>query len=439
MRFSILIFVLLTTLSFINAYADNILSIEIELNPPGTDAGNEWIKICNVSNQDISVNNWKVYSESQGIQLNGVLRYGDCTIATHNKQWLDNEDEHVNIYDDKGNLVWSSPALYDTKNDDFTLKFNIQYNNSSSPNNSSSNTNNTPKTDIIKTIKIDAFAELLYIVDGDTVEVRILNGKLVGVNTIRLADINAPEMSTDEGKKSKEFLASLLNSLKDKHLYIDIDDKYTYDKYNRIVAVVYYKDGNKLINLNKYLVEQGHAAIRDYDNEFDPSEFEVINDYNKFDMPMISNINTSTSKLSNITVTIDGKEYTIDASLTNGKITNIIAEPNVATLTLSTMMDSDGQLTITLPRTFLDSLTGGCSGNDDAFVILLDNQSEFAEENNTSDARKLTINVPMGTEEVAIVGTCMVPEFSTLVTIVLVVAVSAIIIMTRKNIIPLRY
>jgi len=33
----------------------------------------------------------------------------------------------------------------------------------------------------------------------------------------------------------------------------------------------------------------------------------------------------------------------------------------------------------------------------------------------------------------------MVPEFSTLVTIVLVVAVSAIIIMTRKNIIPLRY
>jgi len=142
---------------------------------------------------------------------------------------------------------------------------------------------------------------------------------------------------------------------------------------------------------------------------------------------------------SGLKVTIDGKEYTIDASLTNGKITNIIAEPNVATLTLSTMMDSDGQLTITLPRTFLDSLTGGCSGNDDAFVILLDNQSEFAEENNTSDARKLTINVPMGTEEVAIAGTCMVPEFSTLVTIVLVVAVSAIIIMTRKNIIPLRY
>ncbi len=438
MRPNILIFVLLTTpLSFVNVYADNVLSIEIELNPPGTDSGNEWIKVCNVSNKDISVNNWKVYSKSRDIQLNGVLKYGDCTIAAHSKQWLDNEDEHVKIYDDKGNLVWSSPALYDTKNDDFTLKFSIQYNDSSSPNNSSSNTNNTPKTDITKTIKIDSFAELSYIVDGDTIEVRILNGKLVGVNTIRFADIDAPEMSTEEGKKSKEFLASLLNSLKDKNLYIDIDDKYTYDKYNRIIAVVYYKDGNTLINLNKYLVEQGYAVIRDYDNEFDPSEFEVINEYNEFDTFMI--LNTSTSESSNVTVTIDGKEYTIDAKLTNGKITNVIAEPNVATLTLTTMMNSDGQLTITLPRTFLDSLTEGCSGNDEDFVILLDGQTEFVEEESTSDARKLTIDVPMGTEEVAIVGTCMVPEFSTLVTIVLIVAVSAIIIMTRKSIIPLRY
>ncbi len=140
-----------------------------------------------------------------------------------------------------------------------------------------------------------------------------------------------------------------------------------------------------------------------------------------------------------IVVTIDDVDYNIDARLTNGRITDAIAEPNIATLTLMVSMDSDGQLTIKLPRTFLDSLTNGCSGSDDAFVILLDDQTEFPEEVNTRADRTLTIDVPMDTHEITIIGTCMIPEFGVLAAIVLAGAVSAIIIMTRRNMIPLRY
>jgi predicted secreted protein with PEFG-CTERM motif len=140
-----------------------------------------------------------------------------------------------------------------------------------------------------------------------------------------------------------------------------------------------------------------------------------------------------------LVVEIDGEQYTIDAELTNGRITNVIAEPRIATLTLEVSMNDDGKLTATLPRTFLDSLTEGCSGDDDVFVVLLDDQTEFPEESKADGTRTITIDVPVGTTEIAIVGTCMVPEFGVIAALVLAASVGAIIVATRRNIINLRY
>jgi len=53
---------------------------------------------------------------------------------------------------------------------------------------------------------------------------------------VRFADINAPELDIPRGELAKEVLKKLIDYY---HVFLDIDDKYVYDRYGRIIAVVY--------------------------------------------------------------------------------------------------------------------------------------------------------------------------------------------------------
>lgn len=54
-------------------------------------------------------------------------------------------------------------------------------------------------------------------------------------------------------------------------VYLDVDDIYVMDKYNRVVAVTYARyNSTHLLNINKWLVDNGYAQIADYPNEFNP-------------------------------------------------------------------------------------------------------------------------------------------------------------------------
>jgi micrococcal nuclease len=58
---------------------------------------------------------------------------------------------------------------------------------------------------------LTSLAEIVRVVDGDTVIVRGLEGFNKGQEfRVRLADINAPELSTQEGIIAKEYLSSIL-------------------------------------------------------------------------------------------------------------------------------------------------------------------------------------------------------------------------------------
>ena len=124
-------------------------------------------------------------------------------------------------------------------------------------------------------IDIDAYGRVVYVVDGDTIDVelfKVFDSKyssfLFKKIRIRFADINAPELYTYEGKLAKEFLYRLIYN---KYVYLDIDDLYIYGKYGRIIAVVYLPiNTSHLLNVNLYLVEKGYAEIRNYPNEFNP-------------------------------------------------------------------------------------------------------------------------------------------------------------------------
>ena len=95
---------------------------------------------------------------------------------------------------------------------------------------------------------IDAYGKVVYIVDGDTIDVMVVkiydlkySSFLDKKIRIRFADINAPEINTYEGVIARQYLYNLIYG---KYVYLDIDDLYTYDKYGRIIAVTYQLTGH---------------------------------------------------------------------------------------------------------------------------------------------------------------------------------------------------
>ena len=113
-------------------------------------------------------------------------------------------------------------------------------------------------------LEFDAIDRVSYIVDGDTFDV-------ASGYRIRLADVDCPETYEDGYDQAKDFLRGLIYG---KQVFMDTDDVYYYDYFgagDRVVCVIYVESNSThFINVNKALVEYGHAVYKDFYNEFSP-------------------------------------------------------------------------------------------------------------------------------------------------------------------------
>jgi endonuclease YncB( thermonuclease family) len=121
---------------------------------------------------------------------------------------------------------------------------------------------NSPRA--LAAVEVDVEASVYRVVDGDTFDA-------FPVGRVRLADINAPELDQPGGVEAKNALTSLILN---KRVYLDVDDIYVMDRYNRIVCVAYVRyNSTHLLNVNKWLLENNYAVVSDYYNEFDPASW----------------------------------------------------------------------------------------------------------------------------------------------------------------------
>ena len=98
-------------------------------------------------------------------------------------------------------------------------------------------------------------AKVLRVVDGDTIDAEVDLGFHIKMEMkLRLAGINAPEMNTVEGKKSRAALMSLIEG-QDVTIFTIKDRQ---EKYGRYLAVVITMKDHK--NINEWLVEQNLAV-----------------------------------------------------------------------------------------------------------------------------------------------------------------------------------
>lgn len=107
-----------------------------------------------------------------------------------------------------------------------------------------------------------------HVADGDTFTVE-------GLGEVRLADINCPELDAPGGPEAKEFTS---DTLLNRQVCLDIDNKTGKDRYGRYVCVAFLPGSNvapdQIRNFNRMLVDSGHAIVEDNkDNEFNPADW----------------------------------------------------------------------------------------------------------------------------------------------------------------------
>jgi predicted secreted protein with PEFG-CTERM motif len=132
-------------------------------------------------------------------------------------------------------------------------------------------------------------------------------------------------------------------------------------------------------------------------------------------------------------LTAGGQTLPIQYMITGGSVGNMTIHSENQTLGVTINSTDDGTLALRLPREVIDSKT--VEGSDADFAAFIDNAeyTDAGEIEPTADNRTLLIGFPAGTGSIDVIGTSVVPEFSTIAVVVLAIAIIGIVIATARH------
>ena len=132
------------------------------------------------------------------------------------------------------------------------------------------------------------------------------------------------------------------------------------------------------------------------------------------------------------TVALEGANDLIACEITNGRLLGITpTEAN--SLVVSIVATDDGSITLTIPRTILESTDSVTGKDSDVFVLVDYEVSDGYDITTTSIDRTITIEFVKGTEEIELIGTWVIPEFGTIAAMVLIIALVSVIVISAKS------
>jgi predicted secreted protein with PEFG-CTERM motif len=134
-----------------------------------------------------------------------------------------------------------------------------------------------------------------------------------------------------------------------------------------------------------------------------------------------------------------GSSGTFDLPYTirGGTISDISIDENIFGLVVEINASDEGKIVLDLPRKYIDAEKQ--NGKDEVFIILVEKQNgnivetTYNEETSHSEIRTLTINFEENDSEIQIIGTYIIPEFGTIVMIILTVGIMASVLLTRNR------
>ncbi len=132
--------------------------------------------------------------------------------------------------------------------------------------------------------------------------------------------------------------------------------------------------------------------------------------------------------------------FDVGYTIRGGDVTDINMNLDRYSLLVETTMDSNGNLILKLPRESFDAQKN--DGNDITFIVLISKENnesedfvqvEYEEIATSSDYRTIRIPLEEGDKWIEVIGTYVIPEFGSVVIIILVVAVSSAIIISKSR------
>jgi len=131
--------------------------------------------------------------------------------------------------------------------------------------------------------------------------------------------------------------------------------------------------------------------------------------------------------------------FDVGYTLRGGDVTEINMNIDRYSLLVDTTMDTNGNLVLKLPRVRFDAQSDGI---DNTFIILISKENnepedfvqvKYEEIATSSDHRTIRIPLEEGDKWIEVIGTYVIPEFGSIVIIILVVAVSSAIIISKSR------
>jgi len=132
--------------------------------------------------------------------------------------------------------------------------------------------------------------------------------------------------------------------------------------------------------------------------------------------------------------------FDVGYTIRGGDVTGIDMNLDRYSLLIETTVNANGNLVLKLPRESFDAQKS--DGKDNTFIILISKENnepedfvqvEYEEIAKGSDYRTIRIPLEEGDKWVEVIGTYVIPEFGSVVIIILVVAVSSAIIISKSR------
>ncbi len=129
--------------------------------------------------------------------------------------------------------------------------------------------------------------------------------------------------------------------------------------------------------------------------------------------------------------------FDIDYTVRSATVKEMIVDPRIFALIVILETDDNGCIILKLPRESIDATKTG--DQDDKFIILIDGaEVPYREISTNTDSRTITIEFEEGDSDIEIIGTFVIPEFGSIVMIILVIGIVSTIFLSSKYRIPIK-
>jgi len=124
--------------------------------------------------------------------------------------------------------------------------------------------------------------------------------------------------------------------------------------------------------------------------------------------------------------------FDVNYTIKGGTVKDMLVDSNIFAIIVQINSIDEGTITLDLPREFIGAEKQ--DGKDDKFIILIDGiEVDYQESAVHSESRVITIDFVEGDSDIEIIGTYVIPEFGTIVMMILIAGIMTVILASRNK------